>query len=170
MNGFSNIQLSTDVLRELYKGHLVTDSEVASAIPKAPPEPIRYLGKNKGNIVVLVKYADTPFLPEEQLEFLSKMLGACKKNLADVAIANYGAQPMEFEQIKQELAPKQLLLFGVEPGEIDLPVNFPSFKLQAFDGCTLLKAYALHDMNHDGPESKNLKGQLWNCLKQMFGL
>lgn len=170
LNGFSDIQLGPEVLRELYKGHLVSDNEAAAGIPKPPPEPIRYLGKNKAQIVILVKYNDTPFLPDEQLEFLTRMLDACKKNLGDVAIANYGAQGMEYEQIKKEFSPKQLILFGVDPAEIDLPVNFPLFKLQAFDGCTLLKSHALHDLNHDGPESKNLKGQLWNCLKQLFGL
>lgn len=180
-NSFSAIKLPAAVMSGLYKGHLVGQEKTESAppLPTTPqpvanetikPAPLRYLGENTSHIILLVQYPGSPYLPDEQLEFLTRMLGACKKNMGDVAIVNTASQMVSIENLRKELAPVQVILFGVEPAGINLPVNFPSFKLQMIDGITFLKAPALDIMNQDGAESKNLKGQLWNCLRQLFGI
>ncbi len=66
------------------------------------------------------------------------MLDACKLNMADVAIVNYATAAVTAERVKAQLQPKYLLLFGVEPDEIHLPINFPSFKEQPYAGTTYL--------------------------------
>ncbi len=181
-NSFSGIKLPADVLSALYKGHLVGGAEndaatkpqvvekAEAAIVSNNIEPIRFLGENRGHIILLVHYPLAPYLPEEQLEFLTRMLGACKKNMGDVAIVNTGTGAITIEALRNELAPARVILFGVEPAGINLPVNFPPFKLQVIDGITYLKAPTLDSMNQEGAESKNLKAQLWNCLRQLFGI
>ncbi len=57
-----------------------------------------------------------------------------------------------------------MILFGVPPLSIDLPINFPPFQLQAFNKRTYLYSPALAELEQD----KALKGKLWGCLKTLF--
>jgi hypothetical protein len=108
------------------------------------------------------------FVPEADLQFLTKMLGACKLNMADVAIINHATAPVAIDQLKVQLQPKSLLLFGVEPADIQLPISFPPFKEQAYAGTTYLFTPSLTALNQETEEAKLLKRKLWECLKRMF--
>jgi hypothetical protein len=70
--------------------------------------------------------------------------------------------------LKQQLQPKIILLFGVEPSAIRLPINFPAFRPQDFDGCTYLSTPGLDQLVPNTDESKLLKSKLWVCLKTIF--
>lgn len=142
-------------------------------IEMAPPKPVdttpfRILGNNKKQITVVVNCPQDVFVPEGDLQFLTKMLDACKLNMADVAIVNHATAPVTIEKVKAQLQPKFLLLFGVEPDEIHLPINFPSFKEQPYAGTTYLFTPALSQLNADTDVAKGLKKKLWECLKRMF--
>jgi hypothetical protein len=154
-------------------------------VPKAQePEPIKQpetiqpkaqatvsyktLGNNKQQIAIVVNFANEVFLPESDLQFLTKMLSACKLNMADVAIVNHAAVPVAIEPLKQQLQPKYVLLFGVEPGTIQLPISFPAFKEQAYAGSTYLFTPLLNELNQENEEAKLMKRKLWDCLKRMF--
>lgn len=143
-------------------------SQVVISLPTA--QPIKFLGNNSRKIVLLVKYPGEAFLPDEQLQFLTKILGACKLNLGDVAIINQAHFSIDFEVIQKELSPQQLLLFGIDPSAIRLPIQFPDFKPQSFNGCIFLKSPAAEHLNQENEEARNRKMQLWNALKQLFQL
>jgi hypothetical protein len=140
------------------------------AIPQNPasPEAIRYLGNNRRNIALLVNSPGTPFLQDNQLAFLTKILAACHLTIADVAIVNNAAAAITIAALRQQLQPKTILLFGLEPTSIRLPINFPVFKLQSYDDCMYLSAPALDQLVPDTEESKLLKSKLWVSLKTLF--
>lgn len=126
------------------------------------------LGNNKQQISVVVNCPNDVYVPEADLAFLTKMLGACKLNMADVAIVNHATAPVAIDKLKAQLQPKSLLLFGVEPGEIQLPISFPQFKEQPYAGTTYLFTPSLTQLNLETEEAKLLKRKLWDCLKRMF--
>ncbi|WP_207513193.1 hypothetical protein [Longitalea luteola] len=130
--------------------------------------PYKILGNNKKQIAIVVNYPDDVFVPESDLQFLTKMLGACKLNMADVAIVNHATAAVAIDRLKTQLQPVYLLLFGVEPDEIQLPINFPSFKEQPYAGTTYLFIPALQQLNQETDQAKSLKRKLWDCLKRMF--
>lgn len=148
----------------------IISQPIAHATQPQPTETATYktLGNNKQHITIIVNYSNEVFLPEADLQFLTKMLSACKLNMADVAIVNYATSEPAIDHLKQQLQPKFILLFGVEPGAIQLPISFPAFKEQAYAGSTFLTTPSLQLLNQETEEAKKLKRQLWECLKKMF--
>lgn len=124
------------------------------------------LGGNKKGILILLQNEVVPFLPDTELEFLSAILGACKLSIADVAIVNMHHYPQVYTSLLQQFNSKQVLLMGVTPQQLDLPFHFPHFQLQQFDKRTYLYTHPLGLM----AQNKELKMQLWSCLKAMFGI
>jgi len=143
---------------------------IAAATPPKPAElpPYKILGNNKKQVTVVVNCPNDVFVPEADLQFLTKMLGACKLNMADVAIVNHAVAAVHVDRLKVQLQPKFLLLFGVEPDVIQLPINFPSFKEQPYAGTNYLYTPSLSDLNQETEVAKGLKRKLWDCLKKMF--
>jgi hypothetical protein len=137
--------------------------------------PIKYLGNNRRHITLLVHSPGSPFLPDNQLAFLTKILEACRLTLADIAIVNnaaaetnIAATPITISDIRRQLTPRTILLFGLEPSTLRLPINFPPFKTLDYDGCTYLSAPGLEQLVSNTEESKLLKSKLWVCLKTIF--
>ena len=129
-----------------------------------------FLGNNNRSIVLLVNFAEAPIIPDLHLQFLSRMLEACKLNLGDVAILNQSKQILDIKKLKDQLHPASLVLFGVKSADIGLPLNFPLFKSQVYDGITYLYVPGLELLNQDTDEGKLLKSKLWVCLRQLFGI
>jgi hypothetical protein len=191
-----NIRLSSFVVGEWYKDALVASPDAppaapqsaaaapqtaapASATPIPPPaatpttdEPKTYkvLGNNRRRITIMVNAPGTPFLPDNQLAFLTKILEACQLNIGDVAIVNAAAAPVRINELRQQLQPASILLFGIEPAAIRLPINFPVFRLQPYDQCTYLSAPSLDQLVEQSEESRLLKSKLWVCLKTLFNV
>ncbi len=149
------------------------------ARPSVPPPPVtakewaityKFLGNNGRKITLLVNAPGVPYLPDDQLAFLTKMLEACKMNMGDVALVNHAVSPVMIGALKQQLQPSVLVLFGIEPPGIHLPVNFPLYHIQAYDGCEYLYASPLEELVKPTEEGKLLKTKLWVCLKQLFGV
>ena len=134
------------------------------------PAPYKFLGNNRRNVAVIVDSPGTPFLPDNQLSFLTKILEACRMNIGDIAIVNAATAPVAIAGLRQQLAPTAVLLFGLEPVAIKLPINFPVFRLQPYDACTYLSAPALSQLVQNSEESKLLKSKLWVCLKTLFNV
>jgi hypothetical protein len=158
--GLNNLELPDFMIGELYKDALL--------LPLLPSQGIKYLGDNRRNTTLLVQTPGSPFPPDNHLTFLTKILEACRMTLADVAIVNNAAAPLSITELKQQLQPKIILLFGVEPTAIRLPINFPAFRPQDFDGCTYLSTPGLDQLVPNTDESKLLKSKLWVCLKTIF--
>ena len=136
----------------------------------AEPAPYKFLGNNRRNVAVIVHSPDTPFLPDNQLSFLTKILEACRMDIGDIAIVNAATASVVITELRQQLNPNAVLLFGLEPVAIKLPINFPVFRLQPYDACTYLSAPALSQLVQNSEESKLLKSKLWVCLKTLFNV
>lgn len=140
------------------------------AIQQPAPGTYKFLGNNRRKITILVNAPDNAFLPDDQLAFLTKILEACRMNIGDVAIVNLASTPAVISTLRQQLTPAFILLFGLEPAALRLPINFPTFKIQEYDGCTYLAAPLLEQLVRPGEESKLLKSKLWVSLKTMFNV
>ena|GEM_PF-155040 len=140
--------------------------------PVAPantaPAVYKYLGNNRRHITIVVQSPGIAFLPDDQLNFLGKMLEACKMNMGDVAIVNHATHPTQIAALKQQLQPAFLLLFGLGPVDIKLPMNFPVFTIHNYDQCTYLSSPSLDQLLLPGDEGKLLKSRLWVSLKNLF--
>jgi hypothetical protein len=158
----NDIQLSDLIIGEWYGENLLSQA------PAQPP--LKYLGNNRRNIATLVRTPSSPFLPDDQLAFVTKILEACRMTLADVAIVNNAVTPAGIPEVRGQLNPKTTLLFGLEPAALRLPINFPPFKPLDYDGCTYLSAPGLDQLVPNTEESKLLKSKLWVCLKTIFAV
>ncbi|HEY0680398.1 MAG TPA: hypothetical protein VGD17_19080 [Chitinophagaceae bacterium] len=131
---------------------------------------IKYLGGNAKKIAFIVNCATDVYLPEAHLDWLGKMLDACRLNLGDVAIANIAQNQFFISDIKKELQSNAVILLGTEPQAIQLPLNFPYFNLQSYDGIVFLNTPSPDQLNQSTNEAKLLKSKLWVCLQKMFKL
>jgi hypothetical protein len=157
----NTIELKPQMLAGLYTDTLLQTS--TTSVPES--RPIKYLGNNQKNIVFIVSHSSVPFLPDNELAFVTNILGACKLSLADIAIVNRNNVNQEELELLTSKA-KVILLFGTEPLSIGLPINFPPFQLQPFNARTYLYSPSLSELEND----KTLKVKLWNCLKNLFGV
>jgi hypothetical protein len=189
----NNVQLTSLAIGEWYKDALVASPDappviegpaqappVTASLPIAPstpvpsaattPAPYKFLGNNRRQVAIVVHSPGTPFLPDNQLSFLTKILEACRMNIGDIAIVNAASAPVVISELRSQLKPTTVLLFGLEPTAIKLPINFPVFRLQPYDDCTYLSAPALSLLVQNSEESKLLKSKLWVCLKTLFNV
>jgi hypothetical protein len=174
----NDIELPAMVIAELYGDKLLINLSAPAPVPvTAPSTPsastsvptvYRSLGDNRKKITILVNVPDNSFLPDDQLGFITKMLEACKMNMGDVAIVNQASVPVGIAPLKKQLSPTIVVLFGLEPINIGLPINFPQFKIQAYDGCTFLSVPTLEQLGRPTEEGKLLKSKLWVCLRALF--
>jgi len=166
----NQIQLTSQLLTDFYTNVLIElkSASVAQEYEdQKKGQAIRYLGNNAKNIVLLVNNSSAPFLSDSELSFLTTILAACQLSLADVALVNvYTLKEDQIETAIQPLAPLNILLFGITPLSIGLPINFPHFQLQPFNKRTYLYSPALRELEAD----KGLKLKLWHSLKTLFGL
>ncbi len=175
----NHIELNPASVAGLYKNHLVETGGKAPSVPKQAPLPSspekpdpapaewKALGNNGKQVLVLVNREDVVYLPDQELNFLTGILSACKMTLADVAILNLQHYPgTGYKELVPFFNSKTVLLFGVEPAGFGLPLNFPAFQAQAFSGTTYLWSPDLGTMETD----KLLKSKLWVSLKQMFNI
>lgn len=178
----NHIQLSPAALAGLYKNHLVESgsSPAVAGKPDAVFEPpivpvaaaatpvivtVKALGNNEKKVLVLVSHSTVVFLPDEELKFLTGILAACKLSIADVSIVNLHHAPgTGYKDLLNQFNSTRMLLFGLEPEAIRLPLSFPDFQLQSFNGCTYHWCPDLGKMEND----RDLKTRLWNNLKKLF--
>ena len=93
----NNIQLPGFLIEEWYSDKLIVSPAATSTLPAKgtrSPAPFKSLGNNRRHITILVHAPGSPFLPDNQLAFLTKILEACRMTLADVAIVNNAAHPV----------------------------------------------------------------------------
>ncbi|GAB2662794.1 hypothetical protein GCM10027036_15790 [Flavihumibacter cheonanensis] len=185
----NSIRLTQHQVADLYPESLVLTTDIASTksmaedIPvieeksggweKGPIQPelsIQFLGKNNRNLVILVFYPDTVHIAEASLEFLSSVLKACQLTLADVAIVNMARQNPGLEQLQNELAPLQMLCFGLPHPVSGLPAGLPVLAPQSIQDIKLMIAPSLEELNQQTEAVKPLKRLLWEGLKTMLGI
>ena len=162
-----NIQLPAFLIQELYKNSLV-EFESPKPVQKIEVKSsINILGNNRSKVIIVVENNEAAFLPDNQLNFLLGILSACKLTMEDVAIINiYINKAITYKAITFELKAEKIILFGVTPAQLNLPVEFPSYQIQQYNNQTYVTAAMLADIESDKTE----KTKLWNCLKQIFAI
>ena len=127
----------------------------------------KHLGDYKKRILFIVRYDDAVHIPDEQLNFLTTILSACKLSLADIAILNLAKAPSTFyKEVQEKFKSNVTILFGITPQQFEMPVNFPEFQVQPFNNCTFLSGPTIEQMEND----KLLKSKLWVSLRKIFNV
>jgi len=126
---------------------------------------IKKLGENQQNILFLVNNKENAFLGDEEMKLLSDLLLACKISMMDIALVNYHQNPqLSFQQIKNDLASKKILVFGVSAADLNLPPTTSFFEIRQLENSSFIICPDFRDFLNN----KNLKRQLWICLQQLF--
>lgn len=162
----NQIKLPKGTIQSLYKNHLVKSNTPHNpCTSKDSEKELSVLGNNKKNITILINEPDVVYINETSLSFLTGILTACKLGLEDVSIVNmkYNNDP-SYQKITESLQSKVILLFGVEPANISLPISFPAYQIQRFNNQTYLYTKSLEALKGN----KDEKTKLWNCLKSIF--
>jgi hypothetical protein len=171
----NHLKLPGSVIADLYKSLLIDPDEttVTQAVTEikesltASDSDWKSLGENKKKVLILVNYQDSVYLPDNDLELLTGILGACKLSMADVAIVNHNNCPdATYKELVTFFKSKIVLLFAIEPASFGLPMNFPHFQIQPFAENSFLFSPSLKELEND----KVLKSKLWVCLKRLFNL
>jgi len=160
-----NIQLPATLLQGLYTKPLydMRTGEPANDITKTLH--ISYLGNNQKKVIILVRSADAIYLPDDELNFLLGILTACKLSMADIALINISKNtPLLYSDVTEQLNAEKMILFGVDPGELGLPLQFPHYQVQNYNNQVYLSSESLNNLQTDKEE----KMKLWNCLKKVF--
>lgn len=160
-----NIELTPFLIQGLFKNSLI-ESETKPAIAKIlPVSTFNILGNNLRRVTIIVESFETLHLPDDQLNFLMGVLNACKLSMEDVAIINIAKNTFaNYKTIEVELKAEKLILFGVNPSKIDLPITFPLYQVQEYNKQTYMAAASLGAIQLDKAE----KTKLWHCLQQIF--
>ncbi|MBS1598602.1 MAG: hypothetical protein JST75_10295 [Bacteroidetes bacterium] len=166
----NKMQLPVSVIAGLFKHALVlSDKKNTEIEDRTGTKPaFNFLGNNLKNISLIVNSTRPFFLEDQYLVFFTKMLDACKLGINDVAIINHNINPVNVVELNEELNPKIVLLFGLEPTAIKLPFNSPAFKIQEYNNRQYLYVPSLEELSKDTEESKVLKSKLWVCLRKLF--
>jgi hypothetical protein len=158
----NDISLPSQLVADLYQHALVGDT--ATAMPQK--KPISFLGKAGKGILIVVNKPDVPYLPDNELSFLTKVLTACQLGLMDVAIVNWSSSQEDAKVIISQFNARSVILFDVEPAQFSLPSDLPMYSVHATAGTKIVVAPSLKEIE----SSKEAKGQLWAALKELFGV
>ena len=160
-----NIQLTPFLIQELYKNCLIEFDAKEQAEKNLPVSSFNILGNNRRRVIIIVENDETLYLPDDQLNFLLGILSACKLTMEDVAIMNITKnKAATYKAIELELRAEKIILFGISPAQIELPLEFPLYQIQQYNKQTYIAAAMLPNIQDDKAE----KTKLWNCLKQIF--
>jgi hypothetical protein len=175
----NDIRLTPFLTAEMYRDVLVETSELShqltdknqqhhSAVPSMPAEKSwKFLGDFQKKILFIVQYENAVHIPDEQLNFLTGILTACKLTIADIGILNLANAPSStYNTVNEKLLATVTILFGVSPKQIEMPIDFPEFQVQPFSNCTFLFVPTIDEIT----ENKLLKSKLWVSLRKIFGI
>ena len=182
---FSQLNLPPQAIAELYGTSLVEGSaanasviasstvaaNAASAATVSTSTPakaeFKFLGENKKKILVLVKQPDAVFLSDAELDLLSRMFGACKMDLSDIAVVNLINYPAStYNELVTYFKAKVVMLFDISPSSLQMPIDFPLYQLQPLAGCTFLSSASITVID----TVKEEKTKLWNALRRLFNI
>ncbi len=163
-----NFQMPIDLMSELYKDSLIVLDEKQISSESLKSTGFISLGNNKRNILLLVDETEAVHLKEENLDFLTGILTACKLTIADIALLNIAnKKKVEFEQLIQFYQPETIIFFGINAEKLNSPVlqNNP-YEIQKTNQINCLIASSLEQIAANVEEKK----KLWACLKTIFSI
>jgi hypothetical protein len=177
-------QLPDIVIAGLYKNSLVLIEDTTAPVNRqqvtnkkekqAPaaitPSKKWFFGDNNNHITIVINDASALYINDTWLATLGKLLTACKLNIGAVAIVNMHQNPVNFSQIKEQLAPQKVFLFSVSAKDLQLPFVIPDYQVYNHAGCTFMAAQAntLSEATDDATKAE--KRKLWDKLKIIFNI
>lgn len=159
MGASENNILQNEVLTALFKNSFLVDLSATQENKEEQSDEPRQI-----KVLVFHHHAQKE-LPSSQLALLEAILNACKLNNTQVMIyskSDTHATPLN--ALLEKNQPQKIILFGVDPAAIGLPIHFPVFQIQQYQQAQYLHAPSLTDLEND----KQLKIQLWQKLKLLF--
>ena len=159
-----NIQLSYQSCAILYKSNLIGDTSYKPKADSGEKIQIESLGENQSQVLFIVDDPTHKFLPDEEMELLTKLVAACKLSIADLALVNFNSHKCNYKQFIDQFKPKKILIFGVKNAELELPFDIPHFQVQQFQQQLYLTAPSLTTFLNN----TNLKKELWTSLQKLF--
>jgi hypothetical protein len=162
-----NIQLPAIVIHDLFKDSLIALNTEQAVSVSPTTATFTYLGNNQKSVVVIVNDEDAIYLSDNSLNFLLGILAACNLTMADIALINMAQNNgLAYTHITEKITAEKVILFGQGPSVLKLPLEFPHYQLQNYNGLVYLSAPDLVILSTDRAE----KTKLWNCLKQLFSI
>jgi hypothetical protein len=162
---FEDFQLPSSIIRDLYKDSLYDLNENNPSEKSIADLKNHTLGDNKQNILVLIKDKSVPVIADDDLAVLNRILAACKLSLRDIALSNIADfESTGYEFIFGLFQPQTILLLGVTPSDINLPVNFPLYNIYQFSKIKLVAAPDLASIE----ANKEIKKSLWARRQKLF--
>jgi len=157
--------LDAYLLAGMYPEPLIPNATAAKELPPAeeePDKPLKALGENKANILLLIHNGEDAFLSDHLFGFLMQVLNACKISMPDVALVNLAHTPAKWDTLVREFQPKIAILFNALPEGMPAP----DMKNRPFQhaACRLLYTDELDALEKD----KALKIPFWTALREMF--
>ena len=164
MDQLEPIKLPISIISDIFRNCLV-DLNFPDSSSDKPATAITETLAGAPVDTVVVSLSEGKALPHQQLDFLNNIMKACKLEKDNYSIiANRQDELPDYKATFSQFKQKQLILFGISPAAIGLPINFPHFQVQSFQEVRYLAAPKLDTIEAD----KELKMQLWQCLKQLF--
>lgn len=167
------IKLPESIISSLYTSNLIqgaiTNNTIDEMQAKETParNEFKFFGNNEKKVLVIVNSPGVDYLPEDEMQFLTNMLNACKLSIKDIAIVNVsGLNHFSYREITQLLETRIALLINTEAATIGLPLDFPYFQVQPFSNMTFLSSPSLSDIKNDQLQ----KSKLWVCLRRIFNV
>jgi hypothetical protein len=155
----NNMILNPNIVADLYPASLVDN---ATSMPVSTTT--AYIGNFDKKILIVTADKNQSILPSIELELLNGILKACLLEIHDVAIINFYDPASGIDMLLKEA--KFVLLFGIDPLTLGLPINFPYYQLQSFDKKRYIYAPSLREVASD----RTIKSSLWTSLKKLFGI
>ena len=151
------IILTHNIIAALYENVLIGNTN------EQTEEGPKHVAEKKKILIIAESPENT--LPADKKIFLDAIIKACRLQPSTVeVITDKDPLASDYKKIKEEIGPETVILFGLPPSAISLPVFFPPFQIQSFQEAKYLHAPTLDAIEND----KSLKMQLWQCLKQLF--
>jgi hypothetical protein len=141
---------------------LKEESPVSQSITEVPAV-YEYLGENNKYSLIIINDPSHPSMPPKELEALQNILKAKKQELKDVAILNLHKYPSAtFKSLKDFFACNSLILFGINPSQIQLE-QVQANQITAIQNTRILATYSFSEMLG----SVDKKRMFWEEMKKL---
>jgi hypothetical protein len=161
---FDQLQLDPFLLAKIYTQPIVPGKSVPVTAEQKPLPKVKFLGENQKNITLFIQNENGAYLNDDLFNLLTNILNACKLGMQDVALINIAGFPATALPVwQQAVNMQQCIVFGIAPGSLGLE-PLPVYQVHRAGDVQVLFSDPLEIIATD----KQLKGKLWNSLKQLF--
>lgn len=153
--------LHNHVLANLFRETYLVDLNEVAVATQTNSNTAEHLKKD---VLICIATLENKLKPEKEV-LLNAILSACKLDPTQLFICTDQEQlHSSFLAMVEAQQATKVILFGLDPAQIGLPIHFPLFQIQSFQGVQYLHAPTLDALEID----KQMKMQLWQKLKQIF--